>query len=161
MPMACLSATTEGCAMKITKILFPTDFSEGALYAFPYAVDLAKNYGAKLYLIHVLYDMAAASGLHIPHTSMKVLYQDLYDDAKKTIESFAYEMRKGFADIEFAVLRGVPYEETLKFADATGIDLIVIGTHGRKGLDRMLYGSTAERVVRNAKCPVLTVRNPN
>ncbi len=159
--MARLSATTEVCAMKITKILFPTDFSEGALHAFPYAVDLAKNYGAKLYLIHVLYDIAVASGLHIPHSSMNTLYQELHENAKKTLESFAYEVRKGVTDIEFAVLRGVPYEETLKFADATGIDLIVIGTHGRKGLDRMLFGSTAERVVRNAACPVLTVRKPN
>lgn len=147
--------------MKITKILFPTDFSEGALHAFPYAADLAKTYGAKLYLVHILYDIAVASGLHVPHTSMDTLYAELEVNAKKSLESFAYEMRKGIADIEFSVLRGVPYEETLKFAETHGIDLIVIGTHGRKGLDRMLFGSTAERIVRNAACPVLTVRKPD
>ena len=57
-------------------------------------------------------------------------------------------------------MRGIPYEEILKFAAEKGISLIVIGTHGRKGLDRVLFGSTAERVVRNAPCPVLTVRMP-
>lgn len=147
--------------MKIAKILFPTDFSEGALYAFPYAVDLAKTYSAKLYMVHILYDVAMATGLHIPHTSMDTLYKELEANAKKTLESFAYELRQGVADIEFAVLRGVPYEEALNYAGANGIDLIVIGTHGRKGLDRLLFGSTAERIVRNAACPVLTVRKPD
>jgi nucleotide-binding universal stress UspA family protein len=61
-------------------------------------------------------------------------------------------------DVEYTVIRGIPYEEILKFAEEKNIDLIVIGTHGRKGIDRVLFGSTAERVVRNASCPVLTVR---
>jgi universal stress protein A len=81
-------------------------------------------------------------------------------DAKAQLEkSFVDEMR-GFKDIEHVVLTGIPYEEISRFAEEEKIDLIVIGTHGRTGLDRMLFGSTAEQVVRHAPCPVITVRLP-
>lgn len=144
--------------MEIKKILFPTDFSEGALSALPYAVDMAKSYGAKLYMLHIIYDIATASGWYVPHVSFDEMYKDLEAGAKKELERFGLEERKDLKDVELVVIRGVPYEEILKFAQEKGIDLIVIGTHGRKGLDRVLFGSTAERVVRNAPCPVLTVR---
>lgn len=144
--------------MKIKRILFPTDFSEGAKNALPYALDMARSYGAKLYFLHVLYDIATASGLHVPHTSIDVMYSDLKATAQKELERFGLKEREDLKDVEYAVVRGVPYEEILTFAKNNDIDLIVIGTHGRKGIDRVLFGSTAERVVRNALCPVLTVR---
>ena len=146
--------------MNIKKILFPTDFSEGALNALPFAVDMAKNYGAKLHMLHVIYDVATASGLYIPHVTFDALYTELEASAKKELERFGCEEMQSLKDTEFTLLRGVPYEEILKFAKENNFDLIVIGTHGRKGLDRVLFGSTAERVVRNASCPVLTVRGP-
>ncbi|BCB95506.1 universal stress protein [Dissulfurispira thermophila] len=146
--------------MEIKKILFPTDFSEGALNALPYAVDLAKSYGAKLYMLHVIYDIATASGLYVPHISVDEMYKELDASARKELEKFGVDKRMDIKDVEYTVIRGIPYEEILKFASEKNIDLIVIGTHGRKGLDRVLFGSTAERVVRNASCPVLTVREP-
>jgi nucleotide-binding universal stress UspA family protein len=146
--------------VKITKVLFPTDFSEGAVYAFPYAIDMVKTYKAELHLVHILYDFVVATGLHVPHTSVDTLYLELEQSAAKQLENFGLDQRKDIPGIQTAILRGVPYEELLKYAETHGIDLIVIGTHGRKGLDRMLFGSTAERVVRNATCPVLTVRRP-
>lgn len=144
--------------MKIKKILFPTDFSEGAMSALPYAVEMAKTYGAKLYLLHVIYDIVTASGLHVPHTSVDKMYEEMLENAQKELERFGLKHREGLNNVEYSVKRGVPYEEILKFAKDNDIDLIVIGTHGRKGLDRVLFGSTAERVVRNSTCPVLTVR---
>lgn len=144
--------------MQIKKILFPTDFSEGAMSALPYAVEMAKAYGAKLYLLHVIYDIATASGLHVPHTSVDKMYSEMQETAQKELERFGLRQREGLNNVEYSIKRGVPYEEILKFAKDNGIDLIVIGTHGRKGLDRVLFGSTAERVVRNSPCPVLTVR---
>ena len=71
-----------------------------------------------------------------------------------------YRGDEDIKDVEHVVLKGTPYEEISRFAEANKIDLVVIGTHGRKGLDRMLFGSTAEQVVRHAPCPVLTVRLP-
>lgn len=146
--------------MKFKNILFPTDFSESALHVLPYAVEMARSEGARLHLLHVIYDMASASGLYIPHASVDVMYKDLEANAMKELERFGLSEREDLKNVDCTVLRGVPYEEILKFTKEKGIDLIVIGTHGRKGLDRVLFGSTAERVVRNAECPVLTVRSP-
>ena len=145
--------------MKIKKILFPTDFTEGALAAMPYVADLAASYGAKLYLLHVIYDMSASTGLHVPHISLNAMYEEMQKGAEKEIGDFGAEMSVKLKDVETRVLRGVPYEEILKFARENGVDLIVMGTHGRSGLDRVIFGSTAEKVVRNAECPVLTVRS--
>ncbi|MBF0559214.1 MAG: universal stress protein [Nitrospirae bacterium] len=144
--------------MLTERILLPTDFSEGALHALPYALDMAKNYGAKLFLLHVIYDVATASGLYVPHISFDELYKDMEKTAQKELEKFGLEALGGFKNVEYNVLRGIPYEGILTFAKEKNIDLIVIATHGRKGLDHFLFGSTAEKIVRYAPCPVLTVR---
>lgn len=146
--------------MDIKRILFPTDFSEGSDNALPYAADMAKHYGAKLYVLHVMHDIAQATGWYVPHISMDELYKDIEKNAKKEIEKYGVEELRGFKDIDRTVIKGIPYDEIIKFAKENKIDLIVIGTHGRKGLDRVIFGSTAERVVRDAPCPVLSVRLP-
>lgn len=147
--------------MEIKKILFATDFSEGSSNAMPYAVDMAKRYGAKLYFAHVIYDVAKAAGWYVPHTSIDEMYKDMENAAKAELDkSFVEEMR-GFKDIEHVILKGIPYEEISRFTEQNKIDLVVVGSHGRKGIDRMLFGSTAEQIVRHTPCPVLTVRLPN
>ena len=146
--------------MEIKKILFATDFSEGSKNALPYALDVAMRHGAKIYIVHVIYDITKATGWYVPHTSAEEVYADLEKSARKELEkTFVDEMRK-FKDYEHVILRGTPYEEITKFADANKIDLIVLATHGRTGIDRLLFGSTAEQVVRYAPCPVLSVRLP-
>ena len=146
--------------MEIKSILFPTDFSEGSSQALPYAVDMAKRYGARLYLHHVIYDMAKAADWYVPHISMDEMYKDIEGGAKKELERFGAEGLSGLKDIERSVGTGTPHEEIVKFANKNKIDLIIIGTYGRKGIDRMIFGSTAAQVVRYAPCPVLTVRLP-
>lgn len=146
--------------MEIKKILFATDFSEGSKNALPYALDVAMRHGAKIYIVHVIYDITKATGWYVPHTSAEEVYADLEKSARKELEkTFIDEMRK-FKDYEHVVLRGTPYEEITKFAEANKIDLIVLATLGRTGIDRLLFGSTAEQVVRYAPCPVLSVRLP-
>jgi nucleotide-binding universal stress UspA family protein len=146
--------------MEIKKILFATDFSEGSSHALPYAVDMAGHYGAKLCLIHVIFDVAKTAGWYVPHVSIDEIYQDMEKSAGAELEkSFVEEMR-GLKDVERVVMKGIPHEEITKFAMDNKIDLIVLGTHGRRGIDRVLFGSTAEQVVRNAPCPVLSVRLP-
>jgi len=146
--------------MKINKILFATDFSEGSKSALPYAVDLAKRYEAKLIIMHVIYDVARTTGWYIPHISVEEVYNDLEKSAKAELEKTYTEEMRGFKDIERVVMKGIPYEEITKFADTSKVDVIVLATHGRTGLDRLLFGSTAEQVVRYAPCPVLSVRLP-
>jgi nucleotide-binding universal stress UspA family protein len=146
--------------MEIKSILFPTDFSEGSAQALQYAVDMSKRYGAKLYVIHVIYDIAKATGWYVPHVSMDQMYKDIQEGAKKELEKFGVEELSGVKNVERKVMTGVPHEEIINFVSANKIDLIIMGTHGRKGIDKILFGSTAAQVVRHAPCPVLTVRLP-
>jgi nucleotide-binding universal stress UspA family protein len=146
--------------MEIKNILFPTDFSEGSAQALQYAVDMSKRYGAKLYVVHVIYDIAKATGWYVPHVSMDEMYKDIQEGAKKELERFGVEELAGVKNVERRVITGVPHEEIINFVRANKIDLIIMGTHGRKGIDKILFGSTAAQVVRHAPCPVLTVRLP-
>jgi len=146
--------------MEIKSILFPTDFSEGSAEALKYAVEFANRYGAKLYVLHVIYDVAKASGWYVPHVSMDAIYKEIQEGAKKELDNFGVNELGGLKNIERIVLTGVPYQEIMNCAVKNKIDMIIIGTHGRTGIDRILFGSTAAQVVRNAPCPVLTVRIP-
>jgi len=146
--------------MEIKSILFPTDFSEGSAQALQYAVDMSKRYGAKLYVIHVIYDIAKATGWYVPHVSMDEMYKDIQEGAKKELERFGVEELARVKNVERRVITGVPHEEIINFVSANKIDLVIMGTHGRKGIDKILFGSTAAQVVRHAPCPVLTVRLP-
>jgi len=143
--------------MKFQKILLPTDFSDESLYALSYAADLAKMFNAKLYLLHVIYDIEKASNLHIPHPSITDLYKDLEAHAKRNLDSFGIDMLEGIKNVETVVKRGIPYEEVIKFASENDIDLIIIGTIPRSGVERFFVGSTTQRIIRNAPCPVLVV----
>ena len=146
--------------MKVERILFPTDFSEGSSYALPYAVDLAKHYNAKLYIVHVSYDIGKAFQSHVPHSSSDEFHKEMDEWAGKQMETCCIEEVRALSNVEKKVLTGVPYDEIIKFADNENIDMIVIGTYGRSALERFIFGSTAERVVRRAPCAVLTVRVP-
>jgi nucleotide-binding universal stress UspA family protein len=146
--------------MEIKGILFPTDFSEGSSQALQHAVDLTKKYGAKLYVVHVIYDVAKGTGWYVPHVSMDQMYKDIQEGAQKELEKFGVAELSELKNIERTVLTGVPHEEVMNFAKKNKIDLIIMGTHGRKGIDRILFGSTAAQIVRFAPCPVLTVRLP-
>ncbi len=146
--------------MKVERILYATDFSEGAAPALTYAVDLAKHYNAKLYVIHVLYDLSQVMGIHVPHISHDELYKELNQWAMKEMDKCCMEALRGLSNVEKIVLKGIPYEEIIKFATNEKVDIIAIGTYGRTGLERLIYGSTAERVVRRAPCAVITVRVP-
>jgi len=147
--------------MEIKKILFPTDFLEGSSDALPYAIDLAKRYGAKLYILHVIQDVTQATGWYVPHVSVEELYKDMEESARKELDRIFAEELRGFKNYENLIIRGTPANEILHFCEENNIDLIVMGTHGRKGLDRLIFGSTAEKVVKSARCPVLTVRIPS
>jgi nucleotide-binding universal stress UspA family protein len=146
--------------MKVERILFPTDFSEGALQALPLAVDLAKHYHAKLYIMHVIFDLTKVMGIHVPHVSHDELYKELNKWAMGEMEKCCLEEIRGLPGVEKIILKGIPYEEILKFSRENKIDIITMGTYGRSGLERVIFGSTAERVVRKATCPVMTVRIP-
>ena len=144
--------------MQIKTILFPTDFSQGARAAMDHAISLAKDYDAKLILLYVIQDISIAEW-YIPSTlSVTDLVEDMQRSAKNEMEKWGTEVSAKVKDVDKMVVRGVPFVEIIKTAKDKNADLIVIGTHGRTGIDHMLFGSTAEKVVRKSPCPVLTVR---
>lgn len=145
---------------KFSTILFAHDFSEGSEDAFDYALTLANQFSAKLLIVHVINEPVDLRGFYVPHISFENLEKEIADGAEKMMDRFCSENLTGFEKFEKFVISGVPYEEIVRKADESGADLIIMGTHGRKGVDHLLFGSTAERVVRNAACPVMTVRTP-
>lgn len=145
---------------QFSTILFANDFSEGSGYAFDYALSLANQFSAKLLIVHVINEPVDLRGFYVPHISFENLEKEIADGAEKMMTRFCSENLAGFDRFEKYVITGVPYEEIVKKAAESRADLIIMGTHGRKGVDHLLFGSTAERVVRNALCPVMTVRLP-
>lgn len=144
--------------MQIKTILFPTDFSNGARAAMDHAVSLAKDYQARLILLYVIQDITIAEW-YIPSTlSVKDLLDDMQKSASAEMDTWANDAAAAVKDVEKLVVRGVPFVEIIKTAQEKNADLVVIGTHGRTGIDHLLFGSTAEKVVRKCACPVLTVR---
>ncbi len=141
-------------------ILFANDFAETSEEVFDYALSLARKYGAKLLIVHVINEPVDLRGFYVPHISFENLEKEIVEGAEKMMDKFCRTKVKDFADYETMILTGIPYEEIIKKAEEAQASLIVMGTHGRRGLDHMLFGSTAERVVRGAGCPVLTVRLP-
>jgi len=145
---------------KFSTILFANDFSEGSEHAFDYALSLAIQYAAKLLIVHIINEPVDLRGFYVPHISFENLEKEIADGAEKMMDRFCSENLADYDRFEKHVISGVPYEEIVRKAEESGADLIIMGTHGRKGVDHLLFGSTAERVVRNAACPVMTVRTP-
>tara|TARA_R110002111_G_scaffold262504_1_gene338930 strand:+ start:103480 stop:103950 length:471 start_codon:yes stop_codon:yes gene_type:complete len=142
--------------IEIKKILIPTDFSETAQAATQYAVELAKKFNAKLYLLHVIEDPI----VYMPMFESYALppKEDFENFAKTRLENWILDEDKVGLDVETSWVHGNPFVDILKFGKRESVDLIVVGTHGRSFTAHLLLGSVAEKVVRKASCPVLTVR---
>lgn len=143
------------------KILLATDFSDCSEEACEYALSLAKSFNSSLLLLHVINEPVDLRGFYVPHISFEQLENEIANGASRMLDSFCQERLKDFSGVEKRVVSGIPYEEINRIAREEAVSLIVIGTHGRTGLDHLLFGSTAERVVRHAPCPVMTIRIPS
>ena len=139
-------------------ILFATDFSESSDYAFQYAYALARKFEARLLLMHVINEPVDLRGFYVPHISFEKLEEEIEEGAKKMMEKFCRTHIRDFDNYETLIVPGIPYDEVIKKATENSADLIVLGTHGRTGLDHVLFGSTAEKIVRKSPVPVMTIR---
>lgn len=147
--------------MDFKKILFPTDFSESSKFALPFAVSMATKFQAHLTLVHVIEPIVT------PVDFAWGTYN--YPDIEKQVNSYAEDSLKKIVDesvpgeieTDVVILYGKPWREVVTYAKENAMDLIVIPTHGLSGLSHAIYGSTAEKVIRKAPCPVLTIRHPD
>ncbi len=142
----------------IARILVPTDFSATSDTALGYAITVAKQFGASLHLLHVVDDpfVGGAFGSEVYITSVPAMRVHLVDEAASKLARLLPLCKRVGARTEVRV--GKPADVIREVAEEHGVDLIVMGTHGRTGIAHLLLGSVAEKIVREAPCPVLTVR---
>jgi universal stress protein A len=110
--------------------------------------------------MHVINEPVDLRGFYVPHISFEQLEKEIEDGAVKMMEEFCKTRLSSFPNYKTDIATGIPYDEIIRKADEIGASLIVLGTHGRTGLDHLIFGSNAERVVRSANCPVMTIRLP-
>jgi nucleotide-binding universal stress UspA family protein len=140
----------------LKRILVPHDFSETSTEAVRYAIALSRNFGARLYFLHVGHDAVNQFEMEFPIG----LEDALEDGVRERLLRLVTPLENAELNPEFAVRPGTPAAEIVRYAEDEDIDLIVMGTHGRGFMGHMMMGSVAEKVVRTAPCPVLTLRGP-
>lgn len=140
------------------KILFPVDLSEASPQIVPHVREMAAKFDAEIHLLFVARILQHFTSIYVPHPSVNKFEAEIVKGAEKKLQEFTEEY---FKDVpcKARVVLGDAAEETLNYVRSEGIDLIVMGTHGRKGLEHVIFGSVAERVVKKSTVPVLTV-NP-
>ena len=149
--------------IQFSRILYPTDFSDQSLHALEYATGLAETYNAEIHCLHVV-DEAYQYWMSMGPDSVPVgpVLDDVVTGSQEQMNRF---LAKHLADVSFpvssSVVLGRPFMEIIGKARELPADVIVLSTHGRTGLSHILLGSVAEKVVRKAPCPVLTIRHPD
>ena len=141
----------------VKTIVCAVDFSEGSPRVAEYAATLAKATGASLVCVYIAPSLAEYVGFNVPQAALDTFVGDVVASAGTTMDEFVAEHFKALP-ARGLVLAGYPAEEVLAAAKEHHVDMIVMGTHGRTGIDRIIFGSVAEKVVKAALCPVLTIK---
>ena len=147
---------------EIKRILFPVDFTENSSKVSPYVLSVSEKYDAEIYLLHVVVDFSQWGGYDISDIRMgryQEFQEEAFKDAEKILERVCEEQLQGCIDFQKRILTGDPAKEILKIIESEDIDMVIMGTHGRKGLEHVFFGSVAENVLRKSPVPVLVI-NP-
>src|SRR5512137_1263742 len=135
-----LAMTQEAAMIKLRKILYPTDFSESSLEALKYAVTFARDFKARLVLMHVVNEKIFSEGLNLPRLAApEALQEELATEAGHQIRRLIPAGELAGLDLEHVILHGMPFLEIIRYAKANNVDLIVIGTHGRSGMEHIIF----------------------
>jgi nucleotide-binding universal stress UspA family protein len=141
------------------KLLFPIDFSEVSPKLASWALKVAKKFSSEIHLLFVARRLEHLASIYVEQVSIEDFENEVIRGAEEKIEEFANTHFHGYPACKTRVVLGDAAEEILNYVKAEEIDLIVIGTHGRKGIDRILFGSVAERVIKMSPVPVMSI-NP-
>ncbi|MFZ5797106.1 MAG: universal stress protein [Desulfobulbus sp.] len=149
---------------EIKTIVTPIDFSENAPKIAEAAIHVAGKFKATLHFIFVVQDFEDYTGFMDLPANMMNLKQEIFESAEMQMHSFIDERSgkceaAGIPEVQSKVMTGDIAEQIMSYAKNNGCDMIIMGTHGYKGLERIIFGSVADKVVKNACCPVLTI-NP-
>ena len=147
---------------RIRSILLPTDFSDCANFALPYAAGIARATGASLLCVHVVETVVPAVGYSGMSEPLPIadISEQLEESAEREMPRVAECEECAGLNVEEMIVHGDAATEIVRVARERRVDLIVVSSHGRTGLGRILFGSTAEAIVRHATCPVLVVKPP-
>jgi nucleotide-binding universal stress UspA family protein len=144
-------------------VLFCTDFSANAQAALPHAIDLAKKYGAALHVVHVYQEPEHVAEFEISSNIKSDWIRMAHlmgTEKERKLKEVCENITKEMGSCLPKMLRGRPHTEILRYAGESGIDLIVMGSHGLSGLEHVLFGSTADRVMRECGCNILIIKKP-
>jgi nucleotide-binding universal stress UspA family protein len=145
---------------QITRIIVPIDFSEYSKKAFRYAVDFAQTFHAELVLVYVVEPIVYPADFSFGQVALPSMEHELFDRGQEQLATLIEkDVPKGIA-ARSVVRSGKPFVEIIEVAKEEHAELIIIATHGHSGIEHVLFGSTAEKVVRKAPCPVLSIRSP-
>jgi nucleotide-binding universal stress UspA family protein len=148
--------------IEIKKILFPIDLTANSSKVLPYVLSVSEKYNSTIYLLHVVEDVRSFGSEYIddiPHDHLDRFQQEAEEAAEKAMDRVCHEQLQGCPNFQRKMVSGDPATKILKLIDSEGIDLVIMGTHGRKGLEHVIFGSVAENVVKKSPAPVLTI-NP-
>jgi len=147
--------------LNIKKILVPIDFSDYSKSSLKYAVNFARHFKAELSLVYVVEPVVYPPDFSMGQIAVPSINIDLDQRAKEELENLASKQIPPELKVNVLVKTGKPFIEIIETAREENVDLIIIATHGHTGMEHILFGSTAEKVVRKAPCPVLTLRDPS
>ncbi|MBN1302745.1 MAG: universal stress protein [Melioribacteraceae bacterium] len=144
----------------IKKILVPIDFSDYSKNALRYSTGFAKKFSAKMYLIYIIEPTIYPADFSMGQIAVPSADVDVSKRAQEELQNLAKTEFDSSIEVEIIIKSGKPFYEIIDTASELDIDLIIIATHGHTGVEHLLFGSTAEKVVRKAPCPVLSIREP-
>jgi nucleotide-binding universal stress UspA family protein len=144
----------------ISKVLVPIDFSDYSKSALKYAVNFVKHFQAHLYLIYVVEPVIYPPDFSMGQIAIPSVDLEMDKRAIDELDKLAKQEIPSEIKVKSIVKTGKPFIEIIETAHEENVDLIIIATHGHTGMEHILFGSTAEKVVRKAPCPVLTLREP-
>ena len=144
---------------EVKKILFPIDLTDNSTKILPYVLSMAEKFGSQIYLFHVVQDLQRWGNVFIPHSSTEVYQKEAMEGAEKAMNKVCEKQLQSCPNFKRTIVSGDPAAKILEAIVSEGADMVVMGTHGRRGMDHAIFGSVAENVVKKSPVPVLTV-NP-